>query len=73
MNKSLVPHREIINQHNNLKGVSSQSDRIYVPMFNVVGGGNTPRIGKDYYCVPPCRALVHKFFGLLAKAEHTFA
>jgi hypothetical protein len=41
-------------------------------MFNEAGGGNTPRIDEGYYRVPPCEALAHKFFGLLAKAEYTF-
>jgi hypothetical protein len=41
-------------------------------MFNAVGGGNTPSIGEGYYCIPPCGAVVYKFFGLLAKAEDTF-
>jgi hypothetical protein len=72
INKSLIPHRELTNQHNNLKGVSSWSHQIYVQMFNEAGGGNTPRIDEGYYRVPPCEALAHKFFGLLAKAEYTF-
>jgi hypothetical protein len=39
INKSLVPHQKLVDQHNSLKGVSTQFHRIYVPMFNTVGGG----------------------------------
>jgi hypothetical protein len=37
--KSLVPHREPVEKHSNLKGVSSQSHRICVPMFNAASEG----------------------------------
>jgi hypothetical protein len=37
--KSLVPHQKLANQHNNLKGVSSQSHWIWVPMFNAAEEG----------------------------------
>jgi hypothetical protein len=60
--KSLVPHREIMNQRSNLNGVSSQSHRIYVPTFKAAGGGNTPHAGERYYRAPPYGASVHKFF-----------
>jgi hypothetical protein len=72
MNKSLVPQRKITGKHNNLKGVSSQSRRIYVPMFNVAGGGNIARIGEGYYHVLPCGALAHKFFGTPSEGRTHF-
>jgi hypothetical protein len=62
MGKSLVPHREITNQRNNLQGVSSQSCRIYVPTFKAAGKGNTPRVGEWYYRALPCGVSAHKFF-----------
>jgi hypothetical protein len=69
MSKSLVPHRETMNQHYNLKGVSSQSRWIYVLMLNAEGGNNTPHVGEGYYRVPLCGGLAHKIFDLPAKAE----
>jgi hypothetical protein len=52
----------MMNQQSNLKGVTSQSRRIYVPMSKATGGGNTPHVGEAYYRAPPCRASAHKFF-----------
>jgi hypothetical protein len=51
-----------MNQCNNLKGVSSQSHRIYVLTFKAMGGSNTPHVGKGYYRAPLCGALAHKIF-----------
>jgi hypothetical protein len=67
IDKNLVPHREIMNQRSNLKGVSSQSHRIYVPTFKAAGDGNTPCIGEGYYRAPPCEASVHKIFWTLSE------
>jgi hypothetical protein len=59
--KSLVPHWQFIEQNNNLKRVSPESHRIYVPMFKATGGGNTPRIDEWYYCGQPCGASTYIF------------
>jgi hypothetical protein len=67
--KSFVPHWQFTEQNNNLKQVSPQSRRIYVPMLNTAGGGNTPHIGVGYYRVQLCGALAHNFFAVLAKEK----
>jgi hypothetical protein len=50
INKSLVPCQELVDQHNNLKEVSSQSSRICVPMFNAARGGTIAhsRVGHQH-------------------------
>jgi hypothetical protein len=40
-------------------------------MLNVVGGGNTPRVGEEYYRVPPCKGLARKNFEPPTKALNT--
>jgi hypothetical protein len=51
--RSLVPHRKLANQHNNLKGVSSQSRWIWVPMLNAAKEGAITQ-GRMGHC--------HSFF-----------
>jgi hypothetical protein len=41
MHKSLLPYQKFVDQHNNLKGVSTQSRWIDVPLFNAAGRGTT--------------------------------
>jgi hypothetical protein len=38
-------------------------------MLDVVGGGNTPCISEEYYCVPPCGGLACKIFGTPKKGS----